>query len=373
MVELSVLVVDADVECRRLVKRTLRNFSYQPSNIDDRFSLVMEMASTWNQGQRLLMKNPPDILILGDNLPDEECLVILKSLTELPNHPGIIQMVRDPDMDQTIRLIRSGATSLVFLPLEGDELQQEILKSAKQAITHRQARKHAEEKKQLRFQFISVIAHEMKSPLAAVEGYLNMMVEKLAGDDIQNYQQMVQRSLGRIDGMKKMISDLLDLTRIESGQKVRQLQLLNLTDIAHEVVENHIPMAQQNQIKISLLAPESLPFTADRSEIEIILSNLVSNAIKYNLPKGQVDLSIQRQEGQLVISCRDTGIGMDDLEQKKLFGEFVRIKNQKTKNILGSGLGLSIMRKLVDLYGGRINLQSAPDKGTLFQIRMPLN
>jgi signal transduction histidine kinase len=373
MVDLSVLVVDADVENRRLVKRTLRNFSYQPIDIDDQFRLAMEMASTWNQGQRLLLKNPPDILILGDNLPDEDAPVILRLLSELPTRPGIIQMVASPDTDQAIRMIRSGATSLVFLPLDGDELMQEVLKAAKQAIINRQARSHAEEKKQLRFQFISVIAHEMKSPLAAVEGYLNMMVEKLAGPDIQNYQQMVDRSLSRIDGMKKMISDLLDLTRIESGQKVRQLQLLNLTEIAHEAVENHIPMAQQNQVKISLLAPESLPFTADRSEIEIILSNLISNAIKYNVPKGQVDLSVQRQEGQLVISCRDTGIGMDDLEQKKLFGEFVRIKNQKTKNILGSGLGLSIMRKLVDLYGGKITLQSAPDKGTLFQIRMPLN
>ncbi len=373
MVELRVLLIDADVENRRLIKRTLRNISYQPTGGEDQFQLAMEMASTWNQGQRLFLKIPPDILILADNLPDEECLVILKSISEIPNHPGIIQMVSDHDTERVIRMIRSGASSLIFLPLDGDELQQEILKAAKQALMQRRAREHAEEKKQLRFQFISVIAHEMKAPLAAVEGYLNMMSEKLAGPEIQNYLPMVDRSLGRIDGMKKMISDLLDLTRIESGQRVRQLGEVNLTQIAHDTVENYIPMAQQHQVKISLIAPESLPFTADRGEMEIVLGNLISNAIKYNVPQGQVDLSIQRQGGQLIISCRDTGIGMDDSEQKKLFGEFVRIKNQKTKNIMGSGLGLSIMRKIVDLYRGSITLHSAPGEGTLFQIKLPLD
>jgi len=370
--ELRVLIVDADVENRRQVKRSLRNFSHQSTDSENHFQLEMDMASTWNQGQRLLLKTAPDILILGDNLPNEDCLAILKSIIELPNHPGIIQMVTSPNTDQAIRLIRSGASSLLFLPLVSVELQQEVSKAARQVILQRQARDHAAEKKQLRFQFLSVIAHEMKSPLAAVEGYLNMMEEQLVGKDIQNYQQMVKRSLGRIDGLKKMITDLLDLTRIESGQRNRQLTEFSLTQVVNEVVENHIPMAQQNQIRISLLAPETLPFTADRAEMEIIFNNLVSNAIKYNVPNGSVDLSIQRQPDQLLISCRDSGIGMDELEQKRLFGEFVRIKNAKTKNIPGSGLGLSIMRKIIELYNGSITLQSAPGSGTLFQIRLPL-
>lgn len=372
MVELRVLVVDADVENRRQVKRVLRNFSYLPNRLDDRFRLSLEMASTWNQGQRLLLKNAPDILLLGDNLPDEESLVILKSVTELPNHPGLIQMVSSTDTDYVIQMIRSGASSLIFLPLHSEDLEHEVHKAARQAMLHRQARVHAEEKKQLRFQFISVIAHEMKSPLAAVEGYLNMMDGKLAGNDIENYQNMVTRSLSRIDGMKKMINDLLDLTRIESGQRTRQLAEINLAQLAHEAVENHIPMAQQNQIKISLMAPESLTLTADRGEMEIIFSNLISNAIKYNVPKGQVDLSIQRQGDLLIISCRDSGIGMDENEQKRLFGEFVRIKNEKTKNIMGSGLGLSIVHKIVGLYQGSVSVQSAPGKGSLFQIKIPL-
>lgn len=372
MDELRVLVVDDEVDIRRQVKRCLRNFSYQPNGLGERFQLAMEMASTWNQGQRLLLKNAPDILILGDRLPDEDCLVVLKTVSSLPHHPAIIQMVTSTNTERAIGMIRNGAASLIFLPLEGEELQQEVTKAARQALLQRQARVHAEEKKQLRFQFISVIAHEMKSPLAAVEGYLNMMDGKMAGNDIDNYQNMVQRSLSRIDGMKKMINDLLDLTRIESGQRVRQLGEINLVQLAHDAVENHIPMAQQNQVKISLLAPESLTMTADRGEMEIIFANLISNAIKYNLPKGQVDLSIQRQGDMLVISCRDTGIGMDETEQKRLFGEFVRIKNEKTKNIMGSGLGLSIVHKIVGLYQGSITLQSAPGKGSLFQIKIPL-
>lgn len=112
---------------------------------------------------------------------------------------------------------------------------------------------------------------------------------------------------------------------------------------------------------------------ADPNEIEIIFNNLISNAVKYNKNGGRVDVFIKAHKEKIEVRVSDTGIGMTEEEKGKLFQDFVRIKNQKTKNITGSGLGLSIMKKIIDMYHGEIEVQSIPDKGTTFIITFPLS
>jgi signal transduction histidine kinase len=106
--------------------------------------------------------------------------------------------------------------------------------------------------------------------------------------------------------------------------------------------------------------------------MEIVLNNLISNAVKYNYDGGQVDITLGRDTDGVHIQVSDTGIGMKKEDTEKLFQEFVRIKNDQTKNITGSGLGLSIVKKVVDLYGGRIDVDSQPEKGSTFTVFLPI-
>jgi len=108
----------------------------------------------------------------------------------------------------------------------------------------------------------------------------------------------------------------------------------------------------------------------DASEIEIVLNNLISNAVKYNRRHGSVDVFLNRDGEYVEIKVSDTGIGMTPEETAKLFGEFVRIKNEKTRQITGSGLGLSIVKKIAQLYDGTVNVTSEPDKGSTFTVRL---
>jgi signal transduction histidine kinase len=110
--------------------------------------------------------------------------------------------------------------------------------------------------------------------------------------------------------------------------------------------------------------------TADAGELEIILNNLISNAVKYNRDNGRVDIRIVPEENRVVLSVSDTGIGLASEEAERLFNDFVRIKNEKTKNILGSGLGLSIVKKLAQLYGGEVSVASRPDEGSTFTVTL---
>jgi len=195
--------------------------------------------------------------------------------------------------------------------------------------------------------------------------------DRTMGDSLEPYEPQVERMLIRLDGMKKLIFDLLDLTRIESGQKERDLSDVDLADVARGVLETMQPEAGRRGVKMELHASGKVPVWADRSELEIILNNLVSNAVKYNHDEGHVDVTVESSGDHVAVRVKDTGIGMSPEEVGRLFREFVRIKNKKTRNIVGSGLGLSIVRKLVDLYGGEISVESRPEEGTSFLITLP--
>lgn len=232
----------------------------------------------------------------------------------------------------------------------------------------RHTRKLEFEKKKVRFDFIRVLGHELKSPINAVEGYLQLMDQGMAGKLPEAYDKMITRSLLRIEFMRKLITDLLDLTRIESGQKKRDFTDVDVYEVARESIETMTSSAEERNISINLLNDQHLRLFADHSEIEIIFNNLISNAVKYNRDGGRVDVKIKSISGKVQISVKDTGIGMTGEEVKKLFGEFVRIKNTKTSNILGSGLGLSIVKKIASLYSGETHVVSEPDVGSTFTV-----
>ena len=224
----------------------------------------------------------------------------------------------------------------------------------------------------MRFNFISVLAHELKAPLNAIEGYLKILRRPTSA---QSACTMIERSLVRLDGMRKLIFDLLDLTRIESGQKQRELR--RAWTCARARPRGHRPLRAPRPSGASISHRRSRaaePVEHGRptaGEMEIILNNLVSNAVKYNRDGGSVDGRVwSARTARCTIQVADTGIGMTPEESAKLFNEFVRIKNEDTYKILGSGLGLSTVRKLAQLYGGDATVKSEKGKGSIFTVTL---
>ena len=193
--------------------------------------------------------------------------------------------------ETAVKATKLGAYDFLAKPFTPDELRYALRKATQQLILSRQARKLAEEKRQVRFNFISVLAHELKAPLNAVEGYLNIL---RTTEEDQNLQ-MVERSIVRVDGMKKLIGDLLDLTRIESGQRERIIKRLDLGELARASIELFAVDAERRGITMELDADEGIELLADAGEAEIVLNNLVSNAVKYNRDGGKVTVAIRAQ------------------------------------------------------------------------------
>lgn len=373
MEQIKTLVVDDEPGIRLSVARVLEDFSVQVHELDRQVGFAVRQAESGEQALEEIERDPPELILLDHKLPGISGLDVLERLNH--EHPRIltVMITAYASIETAVTATRRGAFDFVAKPFTPEELRGVARKAAARVVIARQARRLEEEKRKVRFQFISVLAHELKSPLNAIENYLNIMADPGAAvPDPEVQQHMIGRSLTRIEGMRKLIADLLDLTRIESGEKQRELTRVDLAEVARHVLENHTAEAQARGIEQALDGPDALPIEADRGELEIILNNLVSNALKYNREGGRVDVRLERLGGAGArLSVEDTGIGMTPEESARLFADFVRIRNEQTRDIPGSGLGLSIVRKLAHLYGGEAGVRSEPGRGSCFHVDLP--
>ncbi len=362
------LVVDDELGMRLSVQRALSKYKITLPDIDDEIGFQVDLAADGEEALMKINQLHPDLLLLDYKLPGMSGLDILDQITASESEMVTIMITAYASIETAVTAVKRGAFDFLAKPFTPEELKNTVAKATRRLILARQVKKLALEKHKVRFQFVSILGHELKAPLNSVEGYLDIMKKRLRGEDISAYETMIERCLVRIQGMGKLIHDLLDLTQIESGEKTRTLKSLDLCTLAKFAMETAIPEAKAREITLQLNASQPVLIHADQSEMEMVLNNLISNAIKYNKDQGQVEINLSRAENKVTIAVKDTGIGMSGEDANRLFKEFVRIKNEKTRKILGSGLGLTILKKISQLYNGSVSVTSQPDVGSTFTI-----
>lgn len=368
MESFKILVVDDEPGIRAGIKRVLRKFTVDYPFMDDAFGFEVFEAPSGEDAIDFLKSKKPDIVLLDNKLPGIQGIDVLEYINDEQIDTYVVMITSYASLDLAVKATKHGAYDFVPKPFTPQELRSSMENVSKQLFLKRMTAKMNKEGRQIRFQFLSLLSHELKAPLTAVEGYLRMMQEKSAGESIDNYMKMISRSLDRINGMRNMIMDLLDLTRLESGKKQRSIERCNLVSITENAIATMQPYAIQKDVIIEFKSPENVFLSADPEEIEIILNNLISNGIKYNVTGGKITIQLTESEQDTKIIVTDTGIGISEEDQKKLFKEFVRIKNESTKNISGSGLGLSIVKRIIDNYNAEISVNSTIGKGSEFCI-----
>ncbi len=373
MAILKTLVVDDEPGIRSGIRRILKNFRVGYPFMDEDFEFEIIEAETGEKAIEIIDSQAIDIILLDNKLPGIEGIEVLEYVSK-KNYDALVMMITSyASLELAVKATNNGAHNFVPKPFTPEELRAAVEDITKHLFLKRMTRQMKKEGKQVRFQFLSVLSHELKSPINAIEGYLKIMKERQAGDLLSDYDTMIDRSIERIKGMRNLIMDLMDLTRLESGKKPSEIRKVDMGQTARIAIDSIEPIAIQRNVKVHLDCPENLIFKGDPEEMEIILNNLISNAVKYNRDGGHVDVSM-RTEGQAMhIKVEDTGIGMTEEDISKLFHEFVRIKNEKTRSITGSGLGLSIMKKLVEeTYHGNVTVKSTPDVGSVFEVSLPV-
>jgi len=226
----------------------------------------------------------------------------------------------------------------------------------------------------LKSEFVAKVSHELRSPLSTIHEQIAVVLKDMAGEESNNDKLVLARAKEKTSGLISLIGDLLDLSRIETGMVYQELKPLNIDVLLKNIVDFLGTKAKSRQQSLVLKLPEvSLPaITIDPMAIESIFGNLITNAINYTNEGGEIIVTAETDGKNIVVNVKDTGFGIDPAYHEKIFDKFFRVKNEKTRYITGTGLGLPIVKGLLNDLGGSIRLESTPGKGSIFTVSLPV-
>lgn len=226
----------------------------------------------------------------------------------------------------------------------------------------------------LKSEFVAKVSHELRSPLSTIHEQLALVIKDMVSDTATNDHYVLSRAKDKTQGLISLIGDLLDLSRIEEGLICHEPQPVRLEEIIHNIVDFLESRAATKNQSLALALPEkSLPeLSADPIAIESIFGNLITNAINYTQEGGNIQVVVDRAGINARVKIIDNGFGIADKYLDKIFQRFYRVKDDKTRYITGTGLGLPIVRGLVDSLGGFIDVESEAGKGSTFTVLLPV-
>lgn len=367
----------------------------------ERARLVRERNRLWEERERRLLelatekgrlRSIVEAMTDGVIVTNREAQVVLYNAAALAmigcQEPGPALHIRDalplPDLVRLIEEATAG-TEVARLTREirvGSEPHQVVMASVSPvtdpegsclgAVTVLSDVSELKRVELVKAQFVNMVAHELRAPLAAIDSNLMVILDGYAPDPAKQ-RELLERSHARLRALLDLVNDLLAISRMEARAAARTIRTLDVAEIAGEVCSLMEPLAAQRGVLLTLDLPaEPLEMDADHQEINALLSNLISNAIKYNRPGGRVTVSLRAQGQRLCLEVRDTGVGISEEAQQRIFDEFFREKTEATKLVTGTGLGLSIVKRIVDSYHGQITVHSQLGQGSTFTVHLPL-
>jgi len=263
---------------------------------------------------------------------------------------------------ETVRLMQTLASQSV-LAIQNARLFREIADKSEQLALASQHKS----------QFLANMSHELRTPLNAILGYAELLVDGIYGQLPDRPRGVLERIQNNGKHLLALINDVLDLAKIEAGQLALTLEDYNLPELIHSVVTATEPLATAKGLKFVTAVQNNVPLAhGDARRVSQVLLNLVGNAIKFT-DAGEVEIRATADKNQFILTVHDTGPGIADADQDRIFGEFQQIDNSNTRKQGGTGLGLAISKRMVELQGGTISVDSVLGQGSTFRVVLPIH
>lgn len=274
------------------------------------------------------------------------------------------------EISAVIRKADFGKEKIEFQNYSYSELQE--ITDALQTMNNQIAKnlENLEREKQIRQEFFTNASHELKTPLTSIRGYSELLRQHAITDPDQ-IDHCLDCVLKESDHMTKLINDILTISKLEAKDYVVQKSHIKLKDLLENVLNSLSVQAKAMNLDIDASC-ENVTVYANLDHIQGILYNLISNAIKYNMPNGKIIIIIKERLDNILIKVMDTGIGISKEDQEKVFQRFYRVDKQRSKIVAGTGIGLAIVKHIVQFYNGSISLKSKENEGTSIEISLPI-
>jgi signal transduction histidine kinase len=318
-----------------------------------------------------------DIVLLDLSLPDSQGQETLARAYGQAHDTPIVILTGHSDESMALRTVHEGAQDyLVKGQVDGPTLVRSIRYAIERHRLITELDRGRQQQLKIKDQFLSHVSHELRSPLAVIHQFVTILLDRIAGDLTSEQQEYLGIILRNVNQLRKMIEELLEVTRAETGKLAIHPQWTPLSELVHETLGTMQIALSGKGIDLSGEIPGDLPFAyADPNRVRQILMNLIDNAIKFTPEKGKITVRIQPFNDDphfLCISVADTGCGIPPEETKKIFDSLYQVKNSIEINRKGLGLGLYICKELVSRHGGRIWVESEPGKGSTFYFTLPI-
>jgi signal transduction histidine kinase len=369
----KILIVDDDIMIRTLMRATLEN---------DGFTVIE--AADGEEACRLFGEEKPDALISDVVMPGMDGFDMCRNLRAKAEseHVPILMATGLDDMNSITTAYEAGATDFTAKPINWAVLNHRvryILRAARAFQKLRESQQHllsakdaAEAASRAKTEFLANMSHELRTPLNAIIGFSGVMVEQIFGPMPQKYDEYAQDINASGTHLLTLINDILDLTKAESNRMTLSESEVDLAAAAVDSVMMVQKMAGDADIALTVDLEPGLPLLlADAAKLRQILINLLSNAVKFTPDGGSVTLSVKRDRDGVGIRVADTGIGIPADKIAVAMSPFGQVDSGLSRRYDGTGLGLPLTKKLAELHGGTLDLQSVVSKGTLVTIWLP--
>ena len=370
-----ILVIDDELGIREGCRRALAPEGYS-----------VETAATGSEGLRRLQEQPFDLVLLDVVMPDMRGVDLLGPIHEEDPDTVCIIITGYATVELAVQAIKAGAYDFLSKPFTSELLLLTVRQGLERRHLSLQARRlqamqeeaaelalaKAELERLDRFKstFMLTVAHELRAPLNALQSFLLALKEGFISADQQ--EMILQRATERGQELLDMVNDLLKIAAVREEGEVSTRESLSLADVLEKVFPLLEVQAREKHISCTLEIRHRPQVLAHPDQMAQLWTNLISNGIRYTLPGGQVTVTLEEEDGWAVGRVQDTGIGISPQEQDRIFEEFYRTPQAKKLEPHGTGLGLSLVQRIVKGHGGTIGVESVPGKGSRFSFRLPL-
>jgi two-component system phosphate regulon sensor histidine kinase PhoR len=354
----------------------LKDISNEKSRIRVLINLIANGVMVTDAEKKLVLANPAFMKIMGFKGDD----ITGRPFTELVQQEQLQQMVERAlsmpesevaEITEELEISRNGEGVTATYVARCRPFRDRIARNLG-TITVLSDITYLKEINQRQSDFVSMVAHEIRGPMNAVMAQIKVIQDGLAGSVTKKQKEILSRASEKINGLVTLSSELLNLAKRETGLVALERESVKMNELLKDQVDFHQPGAQAKKIQLKLdPLPELPPVLANRQNMEEVLSNLIVNAINYTPEGGKVTVGARSEKHHLCISVADTGMGIEKEDLNRIFDRFYRVKNEKTRFIIGTGLGLPIVKSIIDAHDGMIRVESKPDHGSTFYVYIP--
>jgi signal transduction histidine kinase len=326
-----------------------------------------------SQAERVFHEFEPDLVLLDLHMPPPDGFEILHQLRDVRRRIGFLPVVvLTGDIGSVARrkALDMGADDYLTKPLD----RQEVVLRARNLLATRRMHVELAEAYKNKSDFLASMSHELRTPLSAIIGFSELLIGDTSGrfDDQARKKFLGQINSGGRD-MLLLINDVLDLSKVEAGQVVLRIENVLIADVVRNVMSTMELIASKKSIRLEADVAAAGNVAVDLGKMKQMLLNLLSNAVKFTPEGGRVTIGAQRLNDTVEISVTDTGIGIAKPDQEEVFKAFRQLDSATAREQHGTGLGLALTKRFIELHGGHIRIASEPGVGSVFTLVLPLN